>query len=47
MKKHAKTEPLRGILTTTKEELVSSDFNNNPHSVIVDETFTQAMGYHG
>ncbi len=43
----AKTEPLRGILTTTKEELVSSDFNNNPHSVIVDETLTQAMGTMG
>ena len=43
----AKTEPLRGILTTTKEELVSSDFNNNPHSVIVDETLTQAMGSMG
>jgi glyceraldehyde 3-phosphate dehydrogenase len=41
--KASKTEPLQGILTTTKEELVSSDFNNNPHSVIVDETLTQAM----
>ena len=45
--KSSKTEPLRGILTTTKEELVSSDFNNNPHSVIVDETLTQVMGSMG
>jgi glyceraldehyde 3-phosphate dehydrogenase len=43
----SKTVPLRGILTTTKEELVSSDFNGNPHSVIVDETLTQAMGSTG
>ncbi len=28
--------PLRGILDVTDEELVSSDFNGNPHSAIVD-----------
>jgi glyceraldehyde 3-phosphate dehydrogenase len=28
--------PLRGILDVTEEELVSSDFNGNPHSSIVD-----------
>jgi len=27
---------LRGILATTEEELVSVDFNGNPHSAIVD-----------
>jgi glyceraldehyde 3-phosphate dehydrogenase len=28
--------PLKGILNVTEEELVSSDFNGNPHSAIVD-----------
>lgn len=43
----AAAAPMRGILTTTKEELVSSDFSGNPHSVVVDETLTQAMGSMG
>jgi glyceraldehyde 3-phosphate dehydrogenase len=43
----AASTTMRGILTTTKEELVSSDFGGNPHSVIVDETLTQAMGTMG
>ncbi len=43
----ASSGKLRGILSTTKEELVSSDFSGNPHSVIVDETLTQAMGTMG
>ncbi len=43
----AASATMRGILTTTKEELVSSDFSGNPHSVIVDETLTQAMGSMG
>lgn len=45
--KQAATTTLRGILTTTNEELVSSDFSGNSHSVIVDETLTQAMGSMG
>jgi len=32
----AATGPLRGILDATDEELVSVDFNGNPHSSIVD-----------
>lgn len=32
----AATGPLKGILDVTDEELVSSDFNGNPHSAIVD-----------
>lgn len=43
----AASATMRGVLTTTKEELVSSDFSGNPHSVIVDETLTQAMGSMG
>ena len=32
----AATGPLKGILDATDEELVSVDFNGNPHSSIVD-----------
>ncbi len=35
---------LRGILDTTDEELVSSDFNGNPHSSIVDLPSTALVG---
>jgi glyceraldehyde 3-phosphate dehydrogenase len=34
--KEAAAGPLKGILDVTEEELVSSDFNGNPHSAIVD-----------
>ena len=34
--REAAAGPLRGILDTTDEELVSVDFNGNPHSAIVD-----------
>ena len=34
--REAAAGPLRGILDTTDEQLVSSDFNGNPHSSIVD-----------
>src|SRR2546427_8358951 len=34
--REASTGTLRGILDATDEELVSSDFNGNPHSSIVD-----------
>ncbi len=35
---------LRGILAVSKEELVSSDFKNNPHSSIVDTPSTLMLG---
>ena len=35
---------MRGIVAFTQEQLVSSDFGGNPHSVIIDGTLTQAIG---
>jgi glyceraldehyde 3-phosphate dehydrogenase len=35
---------LRGILAVSREELVSSDFKNNPHSSIVDAPLTIMQG---
>ena len=35
---------LKGVLQCTKEELVSCDFNGNPHSSIVDLASTMVMG---
>ena len=35
--------PMKGILQYTEEELVSIDFNGNPHSSIVDSTLTKVM----
>ncbi|MEK6680613.1 MAG: type I glyceraldehyde-3-phosphate dehydrogenase [Nitrospirota bacterium] len=35
--------PLKGILAYTDEELVSIDFNNNPHSSIVDGNLTKVI----
>ena len=32
---------LKNILDVTKEQLVSSDFNHNPHSSIVDLSLTK------
>jgi glyceraldehyde 3-phosphate dehydrogenase len=37
---------LQGILTYSDEQLVSIDFNNNPHSSIVDTTFTRSVDPH-
>ena len=36
--------PLKGILEYTEEELVSTDFKQNPHSSIVDGKLTGAQG---
>jgi glyceraldehyde 3-phosphate dehydrogenase len=38
--------PLRGILAYSDEQLVSIDFNDNPHSSIVDTTFTRSVDPH-
>jgi glyceraldehyde 3-phosphate dehydrogenase len=35
--------PMKGILQYTEEELVSIDFNGNPHSSIVDAALTKVM----
>lgn len=35
---------LAGIMDVTEEELVSSDFSQNSHSVIIDQKLTQAVG---
>jgi glyceraldehyde 3-phosphate dehydrogenase len=35
---------LKGILAYSDEQLVSIDFNHNPHSSIVDTTFTRTVG---
>jgi glyceraldehyde 3-phosphate dehydrogenase len=39
----AASGPLRGILDATDEELVSVDFNGNPHSSIVDLASTAVI----
>ena len=36
----ASKEKLKNILDTSSEKLVSSDFNHNPHSAIVDLSLT-------
>ncbi len=43
IKKAAESNRLRGILMTTDEELVSSDFNHNPASSTFDLTQTQVI----
>ena len=35
--------PLKGILATNSDPLVSKDFNHNPHSSIFDLTQTQVI----
>ncbi len=40
----SKTERFAGVLTTTNEELVSSDFVGNTHSAIVDLNLTNVVG---
>lgn len=37
---------LKGILAYSDEQLVSIDFNHNPHSSILDTTFTRSVGPH-
>jgi glyceraldehyde 3-phosphate dehydrogenase len=37
---------LKSILAYSDEQLVSVDFNNNPHSAIVDTTFTRSVDPH-
>jgi glyceraldehyde 3-phosphate dehydrogenase len=37
---------MRGIMTYSDEQLVSVDFNGNPHSSIVDTTFTRSVDPH-
>ena len=39
----ASRQRLKGILGITKEPLVSSDFNHNPHSATFDATQTQIV----
>ncbi len=38
--------PLKGILSYSDEELVSVDFNGNPHSGIVDTAYTRSVDPH-
>jgi glyceraldehyde 3-phosphate dehydrogenase len=38
--------PLRRILAYSDEQLVSIDFNDNPHSSIIDTTFTRSVDAH-
>ena len=44
MKKASLNGKLKGILNYTDEELVSIDFNHNPHSSIFDATQTKVLG---
>lgn len=44
IKKASNTHRLKGVLSYTEEELVSSDFIGDPHSVIVDTKLTQVVG---
>lgn len=40
----AAQKDLQGIMQVTEEELVSSDFSQNTHSVIIDQKLTQVVG---
>ena len=42
----ASTGALKGIINFSDEELVSVDFNHNPHSSIVDTAFTRSVDPH-
>ena len=42
----AANDKLKGILTYSDEQLVSIDFNGNPHSSILDTTFTRSVDPH-
>jgi glyceraldehyde 3-phosphate dehydrogenase len=41
--KAAAEGPLKGVLQFCEEELVSTDFNGNPHSSILDASLTKVM----
>jgi len=41
--KKAAEGPMKGVLQYTEEELVSKDFTGNPHSSIVDSSFTKVI----
>lgn len=43
---HAAHNSFRGIIDYTELPLVSSDFNHDPHSAIVDGTQTRVSGHH-
>lgn len=42
--REAANGPLKGLLAFSEEELVSSDFNGDPHSSIVDGAYTRSVG---
>jgi glyceraldehyde 3-phosphate dehydrogenase len=44
--REAASGALKGILTFSDEQLVSCDFNGDPHSSIVDTTFTRSVDPH-
>ncbi len=44
---HAEQSSLHGILATTNDPVVSSDFIGNPYSVTLDAPLTEAVGNHG
>lgn len=46
MLQHAARTSLHGIVDYTEEPLVSTDFNHDPHSAIVDGTQTRVSGRH-
>ena len=40
----ASKKSLKGVLDVTKEKLVSTDFNHNPYSAIIDTSLTNVIG---
>jgi glyceraldehyde 3-phosphate dehydrogenase len=44
LKSAAERGPLQGILAYADDQLVSVDFNHNPHSSIYDATLTKVIG---
>jgi glyceraldehyde 3-phosphate dehydrogenase len=44
--REAAAGPMKNILACSDEQLVSIDFNNNPHSSILDTTFTRSVDPH-
>ena len=40
----ASKKSLKGVLDVTKEKLVSTDFNHNPYSAIIDASLTNVIG---
>jgi glyceraldehyde 3-phosphate dehydrogenase len=45
--RHASKTTLNRILAITDQQLVSTDFYNNPYSVVIDASLTKAMGSMG